>query len=282
MHIEHVLAALTLVAASTCADPAPPVAGVSGTVNPAPEPAVAALPGVRTPVDVPREAPATAVATAPEPAAVAVAPVRVDAPILMLATAPGFDVVTLAALARAANGDITALRHPELGVYLIHNMSGVAPELVLRDRWPKRERGWALESRFDSAAILEALAQASTWPALRRRRDPDDPCDKGPSHLRAGSSGALGEVLDIHLGMRERSDETQEQLPPWLERSHAELARAGDRPHFTPARWARLQRLAAAGSHHAYLEHQASIVEFGRIDGRWYLLGIDARDDACG
>lgn len=281
MHIEHVLAALTLVTVPACADPTLPAASVSAA-NPAREPAVAALPVAPTPVDIPREAPPTAIATAPEPAAALVGPAPVDAPIITLATAPEFDAVTLAALARAANGDIAALLHPELGVFLIHNMSGAVPQLVLRDRWPKRERGWALESQFDSASILEELAQASTWPAQRRRRDPDDPCDEGPSQLRAGSSRALGDVLDIHLGMRERFDETEEQLPPWLERSHAELARAGNRPPFTPARWTRLQRLAAAGSHHAYLEHRASIVEFGRIDGRWYLLGIDARDDACG
>ncbi|WAS93451.1 hypothetical protein [Nannocystis punicea] len=188
-------------------------------------------------------------------------------------------MATLAALARSAGGDIQSLLHPELGVWLIHNMAGAVPELVLRERWPRRERGWRLEPRFSSASILESLAAASTWPRKPRRPDPEE-CDPGSSRLIVGASGRLDDVLDIHLGTRELPDD-EPMPPPWLLQTPAQLAASGTRPPFTPARWARLQQLRAAATHHVVLE-DGLIVEFGRVDGRWYLLGIDASDDACG
>lgn len=196
---------------------------------------------------------------------------------------PDLDAATLAALARRAGGKLQALIHPKLGVYLVHNMSGSVPHLVHQRRWPK-EDGWWLEPRFVSEGILADLAAAETWAASYRPPLTEGECDKGSSQLRPGPTDSLGHVLDIHLGMREMMDD-EEDLPPWLERSFAELQREGHLKgtdlSLDAATWRRLQRLGAAASHHVFLEHHG-LVEFGQIDGRWYLLGIDNTDDACG
>ncbi|MBZ5712730.1 hypothetical protein [Nannocystis pusilla] len=194
--------------------------------------------------------------------------------------APELNPETLAALVSAVDGDIQALLHPELGVWLIHNMAGAVPYLVLRDAWPKRERGWQLESQFDSAAILAALADAPNWTKNYRPPDPAN-CDDGSARLNIGPSDALDEVLDIHMGGRETPLD-EPMPPPWLLQTPAQLRASGTRPLFVPARWARLQRLRAAASHHVVLDEMDAVVEFGRVDGRWYLLGIDGRHDACG
>lgn len=196
---------------------------------------------------------------------------------------PDLDAALLAALARGSGGKIQALIHPKLGVYLIHNMSGSVPHLVHQRRWPK-EDGWWLEPRFDSEGILADLAAAETWAASYRPPLTEGECDEGSSQLRPGTTDALGHVLDVYLGMRD-VPEDEDELPPWLQRSFAELQREGHLEgadlSLDAATWRKLQRLGAAASRHAFLEHHG-VVEFGQIDGRWYLLGIDNTDDACG
>lgn len=193
--------------------------------------------------------------------------------------------VTLAEWASSV-GSIHELLHPEHGLFVIHNISGSMPHLELVDRWPPGEESMLTDLLGEDD--LETLRLAGQWEVEYRPPGTDGECDPGSPSLGDAASPS-GWVLDIHLGMRESEDEGPDP-PPWITQPYevvssgdftvAELGSGLEFTQWDARRWERLQRLDGAVTRVAYLEHSALF--FGVLDGHWYLVGIDAYDDACG
>lgn len=181
--------------------------------------------------------------------------------------------------------DIDAMIHPEHGMFMVHNISGSVPHLEWVRRWPTDE-DTMLDTLFDPAAGLEAMRQAPAWADLYREPGTDGECDEGSEHM-FDAADPTAHTLDIHLGMRWDDQGDAEVLPPWITRSFDELepgavealSGIGDTQWDADA-WTHLQVLTAATMRGAFVRDIS--LYFGVLDGEWYLVGLDAYDDACG
>lgn len=203
---------------------------------------------------------------------------------------PGaLDATALAEWTTSIHG-LDAMIHPEHGIFVIHNISGSLRHIDLLHRWPDEEETM-IGGLLVEQDVLDQLRRAPVWPDEYRAPGTEDECDPGSASLYDDSSPTWW-VLDVHLGMRESHDEEADEMaetgPPWIERPYEaldasrlpEIASSHWDTQWTEHDWMRLRILDGATQRAAFMGDVA--LYFGVIDGRWYLTGINATDDACG
>lgn len=179
--------------------------------------------------------------------------------------------------------NIDEMIHPEHGLFMVHNIGGSVPSLEWVPRWPTGE-DTMLDTVFDPLMGLQEMRQAPSWPDLYRAPGTDGECDTGSEHL-FNAGDPTDWVLDVHLGMREPvPDSEDEEMPPWISEPYDQLEPGAlssiGYNDWDADKWAHLQVLTSVISRGAQV--QDVDLYFGVIDEAWYLVGLNAYDDACG
>lgn len=184
--------------------------------------------------------------------------------------APRAFAAIVAGLAANAQGRFQPLIHPELGLFVIHNMSGSIPHLDRVRTWKQDEQGQPYPL-IDQEDVLSALAGAVGWRLGRKPHEDESGCLQLPDDIQARARNVT--AFDSWAGVLGWTGWTP--LP-----DRYRLAPLSPEAHHDASMHAAMQRAALAISHTAIIE--GAHFDFGRIDDRWYLLAIDIYDVACG
>lgn len=180
------------------------------------------------------------------------------------------------ARAREAEGKFQRLIHPQLGLFVVHNVAGSVPHLDRVTRWPRGDYDYS--TRLDGVAVLNELTRASQFARGGKPpvKEDDDGCTRPGDTVQI----ALNTVFDawaIIFGSEWDRIPDRYLLEPWA----AFSARNPEVEDDLNAReFALMQRAALAVS--IYVVVDGVRLDFGLIDDEWYVLAIDILDDACG
>jgi hypothetical protein len=168
----------------------------------------------------------------------------------------------------ASEGGLEKLVHPDRGVFVVHNIPGHLPNLDHVRSWPRGDFDYS--EHVDDASI-DALKRAHRWrPGVRVRTD-----EIGCESIENTVVTATGTALDGWAQVHGASWDVPEEA--WLI-SPEDTTWLGDRP--VDAEALAIRAAALTTSHTAFVFDMR--LDFGRIDGRWYLLAMDIQSDFCG
>lgn len=192
--------------------------------------------------------------------------------------APRVFAPIVAELAANAQGRFQPLIHPELGLFVIHNMSGSTPHLDRVRIWKQDEDGQPYP-RIDQESVLVALSDAMHWRLGRKPHEDESGCPQLPDDIQERTRNATAfDSWGVVLGW-----DGWTAIPDryrLMAMSSEAAEGTGLAGHYDAGAHAAMQRAALAISHTAIVG--GAHLDFGRIDDRWYLLAIDIYDDACG
>jgi hypothetical protein len=187
------------------------------------------------------------------------------------ATTPRVFARELRAQIMGTKGGLEQLVHPVLGVFVVHTIPGSVPHIDRVLTWPEGDYDYG---QHVDHGVLEHLMQAHRWrPGIRRRVDAMG-CDLIDDTVVRGAGTAFDAWFvifgSVNWAVPEEIWLDPTEIGSFLEQD-ADLAEAD---------YMLARRAALTITHSAFVSDIR--LDFGRIDGRWFLLAIDMRDDPCG
>lgn len=176
----------------------------------------------------------------------------------------------LAEQARAAHGDLRAFIEPDLGVVVIHNISGYQTELDHVLHWPNGEYDY---THWLLPTDVEAMQHVGRWSHKLRVRWDEDGCEHIDRVVLKQGRAVFAPWLGA-IGAQGWAWEDELWLIPY-ERIHTQLSARVDQRTFLAA------KRAALIASHTIVIHNTSLA-FGFVKGRWVLVAIDISTDGCG
>lgn len=178
--------------------------------------------------------------------------------------------------ARRAEGKFQRLIHPQLGLFVVHNVAGSVPHLDRVTRWPRGDYDYS--TRLDDVAVLNKLARASQF--KRGGKPPVSEDDEGCTRRGDTVQLPFNTVFDAWasiFGSEWDGVPDRHLIEPWAAFSARNREVEDD---LNAREFALMQRAALAVS--IYVIVDGVRLDFGPIDDEWYVLAIDILDDACG
>jgi len=176
----------------------------------------------------------------------------------------------LAALATEAKG-IESLFHPDLGVFVVHTPGALAM-LDNVKTWPPTNTDHAYAGDVGED-VIKTMRRAGRWKPGRTARIDSDGCEPLPDTVLETQTSAF-DVWTVQFGSEYWALPQELWLTPV--QGHASFEIHGLDETLFPA----MRAAALAITHTAVVD--GSRFDFGRINGRWYLLAMDLSDSLCG
>lgn len=178
--------------------------------------------------------------------------------------------------ARQAEGKFQRLIHPQLGLFVVHNVAGAMFHVERITRWPRGDYDYGVG--LDDEVAMKRLVRASQFklggkPPVRKD-------EIGCEHRGETVQEATDTVFDVWaslFGTEWDHVPDRHVIQPWAGYSARNREVKDD---LDGRAFALMQRVALAVSH--YVVVAGVRLDFGMIDGEWYVLAIDILDDACG
>lgn len=178
----------------------------------------------------------------------------------------------ISARARSASG-VADLIHPTLGVAVIHNIPGHLLQLDRVTSWPNGDHDY---STYVDSEVLGRLRRAARLPTRTRVITDDIGCVSFADAVVRGNGTAF-DAWSVQLGSEYWA--LPEEL--WLAPPDSAAEDYGCKTEIpTVADFEHLRRVALTITHRVVFS--SLWLDFGRVDGTWYLLAIEMEDDFCG